>query len=100
MIGPTDESLAERTAFWTAEIAINRASYVHPESGQPAVTAPSVEKRLATAKARAAMAGVELHAITDDRGAPLYCCVKWAMVASFTDLAQVEEWLGRIEGKR
>lgn len=58
----------------------------------------AVEKRLATAKARAALAGVELHTITDDRGAPLYCCVKWAMVASFTDLADVEAWLDRVEG--
>ncbi len=57
-------------------------------------------KRLATAKARAAMAGVELHSVQDDAGRPLYVCVKWALTASFTDLTDVEEWLGRVEGKR
>lgn len=57
-------------------------------------------KRLATAKARAAMAGVELHAIEDDGGRPLFVCIKWALTASFNDLAEVERWLDRIEGKR
>lgn len=58
------------------------------------------DKRLATAKARAAMAGVELHAITDDRGAPLFVCVKWALTACFTDLADVEVWLDRVGGAK
>lgn len=55
-------------------------------------------KRLANAKARACLAGVELHAIEDDAGRPLYVCVKWALTASFTDLADVENWLTRVEG--
>lgn len=57
-------------------------------------------KRLATAKARAAMAGVELHCITDDAGRPTYICTKWALTASFQDLADVESWLDRVEGRK
>lgn len=60
----------------------------------------ALEKRLANAKARAAMAGVELHAITDDAEKPLFVCVKWALTASFSDLADVEAWLSRIEGRQ
>jgi hypothetical protein len=61
--------------------------------------APADAKRLATAKARAALAGVELHAIESDDGRPQYICTKWAMTASFADMAQVEAWLSRVDGK-
>jgi hypothetical protein len=64
------------------------------------MSADAPEKRLATAKARAAMAGVELHAIEDDGGRPLFVCVKWALTASFTSLIEVEAWLSKVEGKR
>lgn len=65
---------------------------LEPATGDP--------KRLATAKARAAMAGVELHALTDDAGKPQYICTKWALTASFHDLADVESWLDRVDGRK
>lgn len=63
---------------------------LEPATGDP--------KRLATAKARAAMAGVELHAIEDDAGKPLFVCCKWALTASFDNLDDVETWLDRVAG--
>ena len=56
-------------------------------------------KRWANARARAALAGVELHVIQGDSGRPLYICTKWAMTASFDDLSSVEAWLDRVGGK-
>jgi hypothetical protein len=62
-------------------------------------TAPDV-KRLATAKARAALAGVQLHVIADDAGRPSYVCTRWAMSAYFDGLADVEAWLDRVCGSK
>lgn len=56
-------------------------------------------KRLATARARAALRGITLHHTDDDRGAPLFVASMQALTRSFDDLAEVEKWLDKIEGK-
>jgi hypothetical protein len=56
-------------------------------------------KRLATARARACLRGITLHCTDDDRGAPLYVANMQSLTRSFDDLAEVERWLDRIEGK-
>jgi hypothetical protein len=55
-------------------------------------------KRLATARARAALRGIALHALEDDRGAPLYVASWNALTRQFGDLAEVERWLARMDG--
>lgn len=61
------------------------------------MSAVSYEKRLATAKAEAALLGAMLHALEGD-GAPLYV-VSWrALTCSFDSLDAVETWLRRFGG--
>jgi len=55
-------------------------------------------KTIATLKARAALVGVVLHAIEDDRGAPLFVASKWAMTRQMTSIAEVESFLRGIGG--
>lgn len=67
-------------------------------------TPVAIAKRLATAKARAALQGIEVHAIEADAGGLMYIATKhaWAMTRSFDGadaLAEVERWLDRVEGK-
>ena len=61
-------------------------------------TQPSAEKRLATLRAKCALAGVQLLAAEDDRGAPTFICTKWACTASMSTLDEVEQWLERFAG--
>lgn len=56
-------------------------------------------KRLATATARAALRGITLQVTDDDRGAVLYVASMHALTRCFDDLAEVERWLLKIEGK-
>ena len=56
---------------------------------------PKVE---ATLKARAALVGVVLHVIDDDRGSPLFVASKWAMTRQMTSVAEVEFFLRGIGG--
>lgn len=57
------------------------------------------DKRFANLRSRAALAGVELYAIDDDAGKPLFVGVKWAMCRHMHSLDEVAEWIGRIDGK-
>jgi hypothetical protein len=50
-------------------------------------------KRLTTARARAALRGVTLHTIDDDRGAALYVASLHSLTRQFDDLTAVEGWL-------
>lgn len=62
--------------------------------------APGMDtKRFATLRARAALAGVELHRSTDDHDRPLYCAVKWAMVRHLSSLDEVAAWLAQVDGR-
>jgi hypothetical protein len=65
---------------------------------------PIETKRLATAKARAALLGVELHDTQGDTGERVLIATKtaWAMTRAFegpSALADVERWLDRMEGR-
>jgi hypothetical protein len=57
-------------------------------------------KRLANLRARCALQGVELHVIDGDDGKPLYIATKWALTASFDNLASLAAWVARVDGKR
>jgi hypothetical protein len=61
-------------------------------------------KRLANARARAALQGIELHDIEGDSGGRLLVAnkVAWALTRIFEGpeaLGQLEAWLARIEGR-
>jgi hypothetical protein len=55
-------------------------------------------KRFETARARAALRGVALHALDDDRGAPLFVASWNALTRQFADLVEVEAWLTTVDG--
>ncbi|MEO8022098.1 hypothetical protein [Polaromonas sp.] len=57
------------------------------------------EKRYATMQARAALAGVTLQRIEDDRGREVFIVSRWAMTREIATLDDVEAWLARIEGR-
>lgn len=57
-------------------------------------------KRLATCQARAALLGVTLRVLTDDKGRPEFIVTRWALTRSFPSLAEVEAWLDRFEGDK
>jgi hypothetical protein len=54
-------------------------------------------KRLATAQARAALRGIALHILEDDRGRALFVVSRDALTRQFDDLASVESWLDCLE---
>lgn len=56
-------------------------------------------KRFANLRARAALSGVEVYTTTDDRGAPLYVCVKWALTKHLQTLDALAAWLAMVDGK-
>jgi len=58
------------------------------------------QKRLATAKARAALRGIVLQVIESDAGRPEFIASLHALTRAFTSLGDVETWLNRIEGVR
>jgi len=57
-----------------------------------------IRKRFETARARAALRGIALHAMDDDRGCPLYVASIHALTRQFADLAEVEAWLTAVDG--
>lgn len=57
-------------------------------------------KRIQTLKAHAALAGVVLLVIEDDRGAPLFIASKWAMTRQMHSVAEVESFLQRLAGAK
>ena len=61
-------------------------------------TAPDAltSKRLATAKARAALREIALHSTDSDDGRALYVASMHALCKAFDDLSEVEAWLDRI----
>jgi len=56
-------------------------------------------KRLATLKARCALAGVALIESTDDRDRPVFVVSRWAMCRQLDSLEAVERWLVMVTGK-
>lgn len=61
---------------------------------------PADAKRISTATARAALRGITLHQLRDDRGRAEFV-VRWrALTRSFSNIDDVEAWLVRVEGSR
>jgi len=54
------------------------------------------DKRLATLRARAALAGVTLYAIDDDRGKPVFIVSRWELTRQLDSLDAVEAWLNLV----
>lgn len=63
-----------------------------------ATTTP--DKAFATLRARAALQGAALIRSEDERGIPRFIVSKWALTRELPDLAAVESWLDRLEGRR
>jgi len=57
------------------------------------------DKAFATLQAQAALQGVALHRLENDRGQEIYIGTKWAMTRQMHSLDEVEMWLNRIAGK-
>lgn len=66
-------------------------------------TAPTVtagdEKRLATLRARAALAGITLHVMEGDAGRPQYIVSRWALTKALDSLEDLQAWLDRVGGR-
>ena len=75
------------------------SSTQHRHDAAPNSTADQHRKRVATAQARAALAGVVLHDIEGDDGRPLYIASRWALTRSFSEIEDVERWLDHVCGK-
>ena len=56
-------------------------------------------KAFATLQARAALAGVALSRLQDDRGNEVFIASKWALTKQLATLAEVEQLLVRIGGQ-
>ena len=56
-------------------------------------------KAFATAQARAAL-GMALHRIVGDDGRAAYIATYHALTRRFSDLAEVEQWLEAVDGRR
>ena len=53
-------------------------------------------KALATAVARCALKGVQLHVIDDDRGEPCYIVSKWALTRSLHSVEELLDFMHRV----
>lgn len=76
------------------------AQYVAPRhANQSDGRPPDQLKRLATARARAALRGVIVHHLLDDAGRPEYVATQGPWTVSLRTLDELEAWLDRIEGR-
>lgn len=62
------------------------------------MTLPADAKRTATATARAALRGITVHRLQDDRGRPEFVVSWHALPRAFSSIDDVEGWLDRFEG--
>jgi hypothetical protein len=58
------------------------------------------DKRVATARARAALAGAELHVIEGDDGCPEWIVTREAVTSKLQSLDDVERWLEHFAASR
>lgn len=70
------------------------------KSPAEAIRDPAALKRIATARARAALRGIVLHVLSDDGGRVEFVVTQGFWTRSFTELEFVETWLDRIEGRK
>ena len=54
---------------------------------------------MATAQARATLAGFHASLTDTDDGRPQLVCSRWAMTRAFDNLPELETWLQRVTGK-
>lgn len=57
-------------------------------------------KRAQTARARAALRGIVLHQLVDDRGRPEFVATEGPWTRSFSTIEAVEAWLDQREGRQ
>lgn len=75
--------------------------FVPPEAAQENAHAEFTpdQKRLATLRASAAMAGVQLHVYYDeDTGQTVYLVSRWALTRQLESLDAAEAWLAQVTG--
>lgn len=60
--------------------------------------AVAADKTFATLQARAALAGVALSRLDDDRGKPMFVASKWALTRQLASLEEVASFLTKIGG--
>lgn len=58
------------------------------------------DKRFHNARARAALQSVTLYRFEDGRGIERFLVSRWALSRELPDLAAVEAWLDRLEGRK
>ena len=75
------------------------ASATHPTKPDLSATVHDGRKAFATLQARAALVGVALSRIQDDRGIEVFIASKWALTKELATLAEVEQLLVRIGGQ-
>ncbi|MEB0059249.1 hypothetical protein [Variovorax sp. LG9.2] len=57
-------------------------------------------KRFTTLQARAALSGVVVHNLKDDRGQPEYIVTKWSLTKALSSLDALEAWIDQMTGGR
>lgn len=63
------------------------------------MTTALLRKRIATAKARAALDGIELHQIVNDTGSVEFIATRWSLTKAFDSLDALETWLDTVTGQ-
>lgn len=51
-------------------------------------------------RARCSLAGVRMHATTDDRGQPMFVASRWNLSRTFASGEEVAAWLDRVVGAK
>jgi hypothetical protein len=59
-----------------------------------------VTKQFDTLRARAALAGITLHAGKDHMGREVFVASRWAVSRTFDSLSEVAAWLDTVTGAR
>lgn len=90
---------AALSGFTKSGCASNQLDSADAVVGRQAVEA--ADKRLATARARAALLGFQLHVLAAPGGhGAEYLLARWGWSRAFPDLGAAERWLDRAEGAR
>jgi len=56
-------------------------------------------KTFATQQARAALHGITVHELRDDRGEPEYVATRWFLTKAFSSIGELTAWLDRVTGE-
>lgn len=83
-----------------AATGFNAKQNTDAKSIAPAEKIGNPDKRLATLRARAAMAGITLCALENDSRETVYIVSRWALTRELPDLEAVSAWLEQVTGVR